>query len=90
MTVATEPETVDTAALEEDDIPSIPAPDPFPEPSGMTLAELFLTQYLPIEVVFTGGTRDPRTLITMRQKAADIALQLTQDIIFRQTRQETP
>lgn len=74
---------MDENLIDLDDAEAIPATDPEP---GMTLAEMFIQQYVPISVVLTEGTRDPRTLITMRQKAADIALQLTQNIIYRSER----
>lgn len=83
--MATEPETVDLAAMEEDDIPSIPATDPVPAPeTGMTYAELYLTQYLPLVVGMAGHTKDPRMGTQLRLKAADVALQLTFSIISKQ------
>lgn len=57
-----------------DDEPATPAEDP--QPSGMRLDDLYIATYLKLEPVFTGWTREPRAAIAMRQKAADVALNI--------------
>ncbi len=68
-----------------DEQDGVPAADPVDE-QGTTFVDLFLSQYIAISAVFTGDTREPRTVLAMRQKAADVALNLTFKIIDQTNR----
>lgn len=57
--------------------PGVPAEDPVPQPAEkMRLDVMYLTFYNEIEPAMVGWTKDHRASIAMRQKAADIALNL--------------
>ena len=53
---------------------AVPAEDP--QPGSFPLDVLYLRFYNSLEPVFCGWTRDHRSSVAMRQKAADIALNL--------------
>lgn len=52
---------------------AVPAEDPKP---SFALDDLYLRFYSRLEPEFVGWTRDHRAAVAMRQKAADIALNL--------------
>lgn len=56
--------------------PGVPAEDPAPKSESMRLDQMYLTFYNQIEPAMVGWTRDHRASVAMRQKAADIALNL--------------
>ena len=45
-------------------------------PKGLPVDDLYIATYLKLEPIFTGWTREPRAAIAMRQKAADVALNI--------------